>query len=328
MKFILVIGNTRIAEIPGLTVAGSTQELIKFTPVADAEFLFYPKPRSINGIPITPQGHPTPALITKAINRILKVPIWVVRAGTILEPKIPFIHVTDIPGRDITRESGVVDLEQIRERAKIFSENMKEIDDEIIIGESIPGGTTTAMAVLNAMGYEATTSSSSMNNPVELKRKVVEGSIKRLKSQFNQGDYPKVLIARELADPVLVFISEVINNYQGKVILAGGTQMLAAYALSDMPGDVTLWTTRYVVGDPTATFVQTARSLGIRYEYSEINLSKSKFNGIRDYEKGMVKEGVGAGGFLNLAQKLNLVEKDVLEVIDNEYRNLVEARSD
>jgi len=98
MKFLLVIGNTEVAEIKGITIAGQSPEMIKYTPVADAEFLFYDLPRSIKQIPVSPQGHPTPALITKAINRILKIPTFVVRAGSIESPKIPYLYISSSPG--------------------------------------------------------------------------------------------------------------------------------------------------------------------------------------------------------------------------------------
>ncbi|MFN3136022.1 MAG: TIGR00303 family protein, partial [Candidatus Kryptonium sp.] len=38
--FVLVIGNTKTAEIPGITVAGANPDLIKYTPPADAELLY------------------------------------------------------------------------------------------------------------------------------------------------------------------------------------------------------------------------------------------------------------------------------------------------
>ena len=51
MMFILTIGNTAVSRIKGITAAGGNEELIKFTPPADAEYLFYDRPRCINSIP-------------------------------------------------------------------------------------------------------------------------------------------------------------------------------------------------------------------------------------------------------------------------------------
>ena len=61
-----VISYTETAEIPGITVAGTDPDFLKFTPPADAEFLHYGFCKSIDVIPMTPDGKPTPALLTKA----------------------------------------------------------------------------------------------------------------------------------------------------------------------------------------------------------------------------------------------------------------------
>jgi len=88
MMFILTIGNTAVSRIKGITAAGGNEELIKFTPPADAEYLFYDRPRCINSIPVTPSGNPTPAIITKADRELVKFPVLVVRVGSIAEPLI------------------------------------------------------------------------------------------------------------------------------------------------------------------------------------------------------------------------------------------------
>ncbi len=323
MKFLLVIGNTEVAEIKGITIAGQSPEMIKYTPVADAEFLFYDLPRSIKQIPVSPQGHPTPALITKAINRILKIPTFVVRAGSIESPKIPYLYISSAPGGDITARDGVLDSNEIEERARILARNLSH-EDSIIIGESIPGGTTTAMAVLNALGYDAISSSSSRENPIEIKKDTIEKALKRVKEfDISRGDKRKV--GKYFGDPVIYFISNFINNFNGNIILAGGTQMLAAYALSNQNKNVEIWTTRYVVEDRTATFKKTAQELGIKYEVSSLDLSKSKFQGLRDYENGIVKEGVGAGAFMILGEKMGISNNTLINSIDELYAKITSS---
>ncbi len=326
MKFLLVIGNSKIAEIPGLTVAGSSADLIKYTPVADAEFLYYDIPRTINEIPVTPEGHPTPGLITKALNRILKIPVIVIRSGTIIEPSIPFIQITPNQGRNITLEPGVIDLNEIEERARILANNIGSKGEPIMIGESIPGGTTTAMAVLNALGFDSITSSSSDSNPVQLKKEIVGRAIARLRDKYGMKNLDKRTVSVEVSDPVLSFISSFINNYSGEVILAGGTQMLAVYAMSSREDDVRIYTTKYVAEDPSASFKKTANELGVRFEKTHTDLSFSRFKGIRDYEHGIVKEGVGAGGFLVQAEKLGIGEQNIINYIDEAYENVIAAK--
>ena len=68
--FSFVISYTETCEIPGITVAGQNKEIIKFTPPADAEFLHYGSCKCIKAIPMTPDGKPTPALLTKTALEI------------------------------------------------------------------------------------------------------------------------------------------------------------------------------------------------------------------------------------------------------------------
>ena len=71
--FSFVISYTETSEIPGITVAGADPDFIKFTPPADAEFLHYGFCKSIDIIPMTPDGKPTPALLTRTCFDNLQV---------------------------------------------------------------------------------------------------------------------------------------------------------------------------------------------------------------------------------------------------------------
>ena len=78
--FSFVISYTETAEIPGITVAGADPDFLKFTPPADAEFLHYGFCKSIDVIPMTPDGKPTPALLTKAALESAGIPQVVINA--------------------------------------------------------------------------------------------------------------------------------------------------------------------------------------------------------------------------------------------------------
>lgn len=99
------------------------------------------------------------------------------------------------------------------------------------------------------------------------------------------------------------------------VLLGGGTQMLAvyalmsaiaqAYALSWQPEEVVVGTTRWVAEDSTGATVDLALSLS-KGSFTEIaatppllatvlNFSDSRYPQLRAYEQGFVKEGMGAG---------------------------------
>ncbi len=64
--FVCVISFTETSTIPGITAAGANRDFVKYTPAADAEFLYYGFCKCIDKVPITPDGNPTPALITRA----------------------------------------------------------------------------------------------------------------------------------------------------------------------------------------------------------------------------------------------------------------------
>ena len=66
--FVCVISYTETSQIPGITFAGANPDLIKYTPAADSEFLYHGKCFSISGVPATPDGIPTPALLTRMMR--------------------------------------------------------------------------------------------------------------------------------------------------------------------------------------------------------------------------------------------------------------------
>lgn len=156
--FLLTISNTKVAQIPGITVAGADPELIKYTPVADAELLEFGRCKSISGVPATPDGKPTPALITTSALRLGKIPHLIVNAGAELKPQTPYLDVgAEGPSDNIMngRASPRAIVERVFERARLVGETLAKLADYLILGESIPGGTTTALAVMCALGIDA-----------------------------------------------------------------------------------------------------------------------------------------------------------------------------
>ena len=87
--FSLVISYTETCEIPGITIAGADKEFLKFTSPADAEYLSYGKCKCIDSIPMSPDGKPTPALLTKVALNTSKIPHFVINAGSKIAPDVP-----------------------------------------------------------------------------------------------------------------------------------------------------------------------------------------------------------------------------------------------
>ena len=144
---------------------------------------------------------------------------------------------------------------------KILGKIMSQNTDCLVIGECIPGGTTTALAVLRAFGLECNVSSSMQNNPLDLKNKIVLDALKRKKS-----DDPLEIIAN-FGDPMMPVCAGMLSSASEKchVILAGGTQMLAVLQLAKHIGynikNSAIGCTSYIVDDSQAKFLETLEQI-------------------------------------------------------------------
>ena len=89
---------------------------------------------------------------------------------------------------------------------------------------------------------------------------------------------------------------------QVPVLMAGGTQMTAVLAVvnafdADVLCNVAVGTTRWVVKDKSSDLKGIVKQFcDVPILAADLNFSKSRFPGLRIYETGLVKEGVGAGG--------------------------------
>ncbi|AGI47532.1 NaMN:DMB phosphoribosyltransferase [Thermoplasmatales archaeon BRNA1] len=179
--FTCTIGNTLTSTIPGISEAGDTPELTLFTGPADAEFLVMGKVTCMKGIPINPGNIPTPATLTKAALNLSGMPFLMINGGSKVIPNIPCIEVGGKAGEKITT-GHAMSAEQVKksfEYGKILGEQLASTYDFVVLSESCAGGTTTALAVLLAMGTvrENLVSSSSPKNPKQFKWDTVMSSL-------------------------------------------------------------------------------------------------------------------------------------------------------
>ena len=338
--FVFVISYTATSTIPGLTVAGANPELIKFTPPADAEYIHYGKCKSVNTIPATPDGKPTPAIITKTALEISNIPIYVVDSGSEIKPILPYVNIHSPIGKNILHEPGIRFQKAIEnyEMGKILGKQLSKVNDIIILGESIPGGTTTALGVMQTMGIDAfnKVSSSMPNNPNALKNKVIEMAMTR--SSLGKGDCtndPFKAISN-LGDPMMptsVGIAEAAVSCGKKVILGGGTQMCCILAILKslnirLKDNVCIGTTSYLYNDEKSDIVDLVNQIDqdVPIYYIDLALDKSTKKGLRAYSEGFVKEGAGAGGnaiaaFLN---NEHLTQDDFLKRLEDNYTKTIE----
>jgi len=324
--FAFVTSYTHTCEIPGITVAGANPNLLKFTSAADAEFLHYGYCKSIDAIPMTPDGKPTPAILTKVALEASSIPCFVINAGSKITPKLPYLELGLDPGKNILQEPALEqDLtRKAVEHGRIIGRSLGSSTDCLIIGESIPGGTTTALGVLRGFGLQASVSSSMPQNPVGLKNQIVETALKRLQSKDPYD------IVTQLGDPMIPSVAGMISaaSESTKVILAGGTQMVAVLAFAKHVGfnenNTVIGTTSYIIDDKTANLVEIVKQISdIPVLSIKLKLGESKITGLCSYAQGFVKEGAGAGGAsIGCLLKTGIDAEKLLSLTENEYRRI------
>ncbi len=334
--FTCVIGVTETAKIQGISAAGENPEITDYTPPADVELLQLGKCKCIPGVPVTPDGIPTPALITMSALKLADIPTLVVSAGLKVKPHVPFMDLGGSPGRDIRTGRALDNAEEVMNRAKIAGENLSKTADYLVIGESIPGGTTTALSVLLAMGVDAKgkVSSSMPVNPHELKIRTAEEGLKAAGVEAGEFAHDPIQAVSTVGDPMQPALAGLVLGAADRVpvIMAGGTQMAAVLAVvnalnPDVLDNVAVGTTRWIVADKTADLEGLVAEIAdVPVLAADLDFSRSRFDGLRAYEAGVVKEGVGCGG-ASMAAMLkssgSITKEVLLEEIEKNYRQLV-----
>jgi uncharacterized protein (TIGR00303 family) len=318
--FLCVISNTDTGKIPGISAAGTSPELTDYTPGADAELVETNKIITMPELPEAPGGSPTPAIVTKASLNLTGIPSLFVASGLRKKPAIPYVELGGAGGNDIRLRSAVPDARALYENAALLGKKLANLSDCVFIGESIAGGTTTAMAVLRALGYSGNVSSSFCDNPLDIKVKVVEEAMKR--AGITQGSLKNdpLRAVAELGDPMMPAALGLMRGLKGtKVVMAGGTQMAAVLAMGkalQIEGDISIATTKYIVDDKSASFKEIVESTGWPYYYSDPGLEMSKIPPVQIYAQGYVKEGVGMGGAALLAGIYGVPREKLVEETD------------
>ena len=338
--FICVISYTETSQIPGITMAGANSELVKYTSAADSEFLYYGHCKCINNVPATPDGKPTPGIITRSALQLADIPFLIVDAGSKIKPLIPYISFSARPGQNIRNRNGVRfnDVKKLYDYGFTLGVQLAKSNDLVVVGESIAGGTTTALGVLISLGIDAKfkLSSSMPQNPHSLKNRVIAEAMKRSKIRFGDlRDEPFEAISL-FGDPMMPSVAGIASGVitsGSKIMLAGGTQMSAVAAILtslQVPlNNISIGTTSYVVQDCSSNLVELVRSISTNIPiYScNLHLAESVKPGLQAFAKGYVKEGVGAGGTSiasMLKSKGRINGTVLLKAIEQEYETVVE----
>lgn len=339
-----ILGFTATALIPGISAAGATPEDRKYTAIADGEFL-------LNGVTPQPQ-YPlppltaglSPVMISRAVVEAFNLPVYLFNAGLLQPPAVPAIDLGGVPANCLTSGKALplTTVKHLFEQGLDWGEKLAVVaaDGYVIISECVVGGTTTALSLLTGLGIDAAfkVNSSHPNCNHAQKLEVVSLGLQRaglgfgeesskdtLGSQKNSqlgelSPFPPTPVVDPLqvvaavGDPMQIVAAgmAIAATRSCGVLLAGGTQMLAVYALAQalvkagivqdsflpwQPSQIVVGTTRWVAEDPTGDTVGLAQEIGcVPLLATQLSFASSRYPQLQIYEQGYVKEGVGAGG--------------------------------
>jgi len=337
--FLCTLATTETGKIQGISAAGANPEITDYTPPADIELLLLGKCKCINGVPVTPDGIPTPALVTMSALKLADIPALPVNAGLRILPQVPFVELGGRPGRDIRTGKAVENAQEVLERAKLAGEILSKTVDYLVIGESIPGGTTTALGVMMAMGIDARgkVSSSMPGNPHDLKIKTVEAGLKALGIGFGAFKDDPIRAVSCVGDPMMPAFAGLVLGAAEKVpvLMGGGTQMGAVLAMvnalnPNVLGNVAIGTTRWIIQDKTADLKGIVKQIAdVPILAADLDFTQTKYTGLKAYEQGVVKEGVGVGGSTIAAMAKThgaITKATMLAEVEKNYAQLVSSK--
>ena len=234
-NFCCVMGFTDTGLYPGISAAGKTIESRKTTAIADLEFLVkghrspltYPLPPLTSGA--------SPVIITRAIASRLEWPVMIMDAGSYLRPPFPHIDLGGAPAKCLSTGNALTTntvLNLFQAGVQWGERFAPHIEGYLILSECVVGGTTTALGLLSALGYDAQNKVNSShqicNHPQ--KWRLVQKGLSFLNHYQADSEIPFSFRAvATLGDPMQIAVAGLamsLSQHCG-VMLAGGTQMLA-----------------------------------------------------------------------------------------------------
>jgi uncharacterized protein (TIGR00303 family) len=307
-SFWCVLAHTDTCLLPGVSAAGVSEDLRPLTPAADAEVVCLGRPVCLPRLPSNPLGAAGPSGITRAALRLASIEPTFIATGLRVWPQAPHRVIEGPPGGRIDRGHAVPNARELYATGLRLGEGAQE-HTYLVLAESIPGGTTTALSMLLALGYDAEgrVSGSMPGNSHALKSHVARQALDTAGLASGDGRADALAAVAQIGDPMQPLVAGIAVGASAKgvdVLLAGGSQMLAVAALiAALVGDLALeriaiGTTSWVVNDPSADVAGLATDINGDLPLIAANLSfaRSRHAALRSYEDYMVKEGVGAGG--------------------------------
>jgi uncharacterized protein (TIGR00303 family) len=340
---LLVLAATATAEVEGISAAGASAASRRYTALADAELLLYgPGHRPRWPLPPLPAGV-SPALISWVAAQTLGLRPQVAVVGLQQQPPFPHLRLESCdrgPAACLSSGRAMAPdrVNRLWQRGERLGRSLRR---PLVLAECVPGGTSTAQAAFTALGLPVAdlVSGSALHPPMQLKRRLVEAGLQR--AALGPDPSPQAILAA-VGDPFQAVATGLLLGAMESgqpVLLAGGSQMLAvlALALRALPrADRAALTTGVILG--TTAWLATEslsgrpalRDLLARLERAlaveilalpcGLRFDESRHQALRDYERGYVKEGVGAGALVLLAQlrgcSLERLRRDCEQALD------------
>ena len=340
--FYLVIAGTETSQIQGISAAGINTKARRKTALADAEFLLFGAYKEHKyKLPFLNAGV-TPALISYVCSKLICASPIVIPLGIKEKPCFNHLIVENHlvgPAKCLTTGNSM-SKERVLSLYKKGLEIGKSTKQPIFISESVPGGTTTAQAVMEAFGLNVNNliGSSLINAPRNLKAKVIKAGL--LNANLN-NNFDSIDVISAVGDPFQALsMGLVIGARLAKqsVVLSGGSQMLAVILLTlefidfkekqEFIDFVFIATTGWLVKDNSLSdlldLINEKHNVNLLGFASPLSFKSSKYKELRDYEIGYVKEGVGAGGMSILAFLKGFTNQEIVSMCQTNLEKMRE----
>ncbi|WP_024955214.1 nicotinate mononucleotide-dependent phosphoribosyltransferase CobT [Sulfurospirillum arcachonense] len=330
-SFMLAMSTTKTYEIEGLSQAG-LPGLIHLTPTLDAEFICTGQVKSLQCVPETLKGIPTPGLMTRAVHMLKPFKqIEILDLGVHTSPDLDCFnqYTFGIKPSDRIDTGANIDAKSVFEKGLAFAKEYKSESDYIILAECVPAGTTTALCSALALGYDCAGkfSSSFKNHPNDVKQITIDKALSNINEK--QSVFEKLSC---VSDNMLIFNAGfVIGAMQRdlKIVLAGGTQMAGVLLVINSilrensqkidSKNLALCTTKWVYEDFHSDIEGLLKMLDfeINAYCSEFDFTSSQHPALKLYDDGEAKEGVGAGAALVYGRLNGLEDEQIVKKVES-----------
>ena len=334
-RVLLLLAATQTAAVPGISAAGTSPESRRGTAAADAELLVLgPAVALPHALPPLPAGV-SPALISRVVVEGLGLHPLVVDLGCAVAPAVPHLRLPPPAGAGPARclsTGSAMDrsrvealLEQGRRWGRAAARSAPCGEPlPLVLAECVPGGTTTAQALLTGLGIEAGgIVSGSLHRPAHaLKADLVARGLAAAAARTpvpaaaRRMPPDPVAVLAALGDPMQALAAGLLlaaAETGQPVLLAGGSQMAAVLALAlalltpelrpRLAALAAIGTTAWVAFESDSDLPLLLHRIGRHWGIDPplAFAASLRFRGdlhpaLLDYERGYVKEGVGAGG--------------------------------